>query len=471
MRSFASLAVVVGAVLALASSSALGAAEVPGTSATFNWDPSSGPVDSYRVEVSRNGGSYRQEKTVSGPWVTVTGQYGEKVRVRVVACSANGSCGKCSKASTKVKFVDPDDPDGSAAKAAAKEAKAAAKAEAKAAKAAAKAEAKAAKLAAKAAKNQPEWVDLPPPPPAVPLVQGAIPYDFNGDGSTDLLWRNRQTQAVAIWLMNGTSPSSVIDLGMLEKKWAFLGSGDFDGDGYADLLLQWSRSVYEIWFMENGRVRNAVQLEGPPSGYKFEELGDFDGDGYVDLLWRKGKSSLFWFMRGWTVDEAVAGPIIKKLSPAVCAPDLDADGRSDLVWRGGKETVSWLMAGASPWRSGPAGPGMKKSQAIGCGDADGDGFDDVLWFHKRLGGILWVMDGNLAVELSLELPALESGWVMEASGDFNGMGNANEVLVRDTKTGAIEIWQLQWNGAGTSFDVAATPGAGMGSKDWEVVAP
>ena len=325
--------------------------------------------------------------------------------------------------------------------------------------------------AAKQAKGDDDWVDLPPPAPAVPLVQGAMPYDFNGDGSTDLLWRNRRTEAVAIWLMNGTSPSSIVDLGTLEKNWEFVGSGDFDGDGFADLLLQGSRGSYEIWFMNGGQIGSAVPLEGPGSGYKTEAIGDFDGDGYADLLWRKGKSSLVWFMRGWTVDQAVAGPDIKKLSPGVCTPDLDGDGRSDVVWSGSKETAAWLMAGASPWRSGPAGPRMKPSRAVGCGDADGDGFGDVLWFHKKLGGILWAMDGSVGVDLSLELPALEAGWTMEASGDFDGDGLANEILVRDTKSGAIEVWQLQWNSQRTSFTVASTAGAGMGSKDWEVVAP
>ena len=64
MRSFASLAVVVGAVLALASSSALAAVNVPGTSATFAWTPPPEPVASYRVEVCRNGRKYEQERTV-----------------------------------------------------------------------------------------------------------------------------------------------------------------------------------------------------------------------------------------------------------------------------------------------------------------------------------------------------------------------------------------------------------------------
>ena len=147
MRSFASLAVVVGAVFALASSSALATVKVPGTNATFTWTPPPESVASYRVEVCRNGGKYQQERTVAAPQVTVTGNFGEKLQVRVTACTATGSCSEPSKASTKVKFVDPNDAGGSAAKAEAKAAKAAAKAEAKAAKAGAKAEAKAAKAA------------------------------------------------------------------------------------------------------------------------------------------------------------------------------------------------------------------------------------------------------------------------------------------------------------------------------------
>jgi hypothetical protein len=60
---------------------------------------------------------------------------------------------------------------------------------------------------------------------------------------------------------------------------------------------------------------------------------------------------------------------------------------------------------------------------------------------------------------------------MEASGDFDGDGFANDIILRNVATGMIAVWQLRWNRQRTSFSVVSTRGSGMGDKSWEVVAP
>jgi hypothetical protein len=43
--------------------------------------------------------------------------------------------------------------------------------------------------------------------------------DFNGNGKTDILWQNTATGERAIWLMNGTSYSSGVSLGFVPTQW------------------------------------------------------------------------------------------------------------------------------------------------------------------------------------------------------------------------------------------------------------
>ena len=60
--------------------------------------------------------------------------------------------------------------------------------------------------------------------------------DFNGDGYSDILLQ--LGQQFAEWQMNGTSLTGGGNIGALGAGWALSGIGDFNGDGHSDLLLQ-----------------------------------------------------------------------------------------------------------------------------------------------------------------------------------------------------------------------------------------
>jgi hypothetical protein len=299
-----------------------------------------------------------------------------------------------------------------------------------------------------------------------------MPYDLNGDRRTDLLWLNSRTDETVGWLMDGPSAFVTTEFGRLDGRWGFIGSGDFDGDGPADLLLQWSREgSLEIWFMGGGWFRGSASLRPPDRCSTVDAIGDFDGDGDDDLLWRCRKRSLVWFMRGSSVDGEGEGPV--PVGEAACAMDLDGDGTDEVIWQDPSETVAWWMEGSPLRRSETVGPRMStENPAVGCGDADGDGFGDVIWSDPAHGeAVLWKMAGDLGLVRTFELPRLEADWSMDTSGDFDGDGLANEIVVRDTDSGGIEIWTLQWNSERTGFSVVSTADPGMGSGDWEVVSP
>jgi hypothetical protein len=87
--------------------------------------------------------------------------------------------------------------------------------------------------------------------------------DFYGNGYSDILWQNTDGQA-AIWEMNGTS---VIGGGLVGANpgpsWQVIGTGDFNGDGKSDILQNSSSGQVAIWEMD-GRPRSAAVSSAIP---------------------------------------------------------------------------------------------------------------------------------------------------------------------------------------------------------------
>jgi hypothetical protein len=46
--------------------------------------------------------------------------------------------------------------------------------------------------------------------------------DFNGDGKSDILWRNTTNGQVEIWFMNGPTISSAVNLGAVPTSWTIV---------------------------------------------------------------------------------------------------------------------------------------------------------------------------------------------------------------------------------------------------------
>src|SRR5947199_6875969 len=95
-----------------------------------------------------------------------------------------------------------------------------------------------------------------PPPPPPPVVTKDPVYDFNGSGTSDILWRNSSTGQNVLWLMNGATVASAPALSKVtNRNWIIAGAGDFNGDGKADILWHnQSTGQSQIWFMNDGTL-------------------------------------------------------------------------------------------------------------------------------------------------------------------------------------------------------------------------
>jgi FG-GAP-like repeat/IPT/TIG domain/Beta-propeller repeat len=199
-------------------------------------------------------------------------------------------------------------------------------------------------------------------PPSVPDTSWKVvgSADLDQDGQMDLVWQNVADGRVAAWLMNGLtcreglllSPDQVADTG-----WQIRAVGDFSGDGKADLIWQHeTQGLVAIWIMNGLQLIDGRLLNMPASGLTWQVVGggDFNDDGYRDLVWQNRVSGdiSIWLMDATNVADMVpvppgSGPDTNWAIRAV--GDVDGDGRPDLIWQhrlnGG--LACWLMDGTT----------------------------------------------------------------------------------------------------------------------------
>ena len=60
-----------------------------------------------------------------------------------------------------------------------------------------------------------------------------------------------------MWLLNGASYVSSINLGAVSTNWNIAGLGDFNRDGYTDILWQSTAGARSIWLMK-GATRTGI---------------------------------------------------------------------------------------------------------------------------------------------------------------------------------------------------------------------
>jgi hypothetical protein len=262
--------------------------------------------------------------------------------------------------------------------------------------------------------------------------------DFNGDGKTDLFWRNSLTGENAVWLMDGDRILAGAFIPPVKKGGTAL-LGDFNSDQKTDILWHVEESV-SLWSMDGTTVMDTKLLQ--PLGAAWDnQAGDFNGDRQSDVLWRNRTNgeTVIWFLNRLEEPTVKAVPIVS-YGGGFQLLDLNGDGKTDLLDRN-------LLTGENQvWLANPSGfgevvglPGLSRDLVPVLGDFNGDGKKDFFLRIEGRASELWVVNGRTGLSIT-PLPGIEGSWVA-SSGDFNGDGQS-DLFWQNAFTGETAIWLL-----------------------------
>jgi hypothetical protein len=123
------------------------------------------------------------------------------------------------------------------------------------------------------------------PQASINSLLGSEKPDFNGDGKSDILWRNA-TGSYLVQLVDGVN---TIGRGMVGGDLALdvLGFGDFNNDNKTDILWRNAATGSCLVQLMDGVNTIGRGMIGGDLTWNAVGVVDFNGDGKSDILWRK----------------------------------------------------------------------------------------------------------------------------------------------------------------------------------------
>jgi len=261
------------------------------------------------------------------------------------------------------------------------------------------------------------------------FTSGAV-RDFNGDGHPDMIWRNEATGDATVWLLDDAFriDGRILDGRTLLAQrldWTPTHFGDFNGDGTTDIVWHNAASgETALWLVRDGVLAQGAIVMAD-ADWSVTHVADFDGDGKSDLLWRNVATgtTAMWVMDGLQLRTGALLVLNSDWRVALTA-DLDGDGRVDLVWHSPTlGNAAWLVNGTAMIAGSPLPAGSEFEPRL-APDLDGDRKDDIVWYRPSTNEIFgWLMDG-LAYRDGSYFGAYG---IPVATGDFDGDGKIDVV--------------------------------------------
>lgn len=336
------------------------------SSVTVAWSDAQGAVAGYSIYVQRGDGDFKHEADVPQARATVHGVPGSTARVIVVAFDAAGAHGPSSPSSAPFTFPETN-------------------ANSQGASAANAGSIRTAAASVLPASNPVASTDPPPADssdetPAPDLPGGALVWqsgdafrltnaavettrlfarpsdgaqlagvaDFDADGQGDLLWVSATSQLAFMpgSVLRGSGPVSLDSLGTLSAGEQVVGAGDFDGNGYGDVLVA-AAGLIHARLTVPGSAPTIADL-GDSAQAALAGIADFDANGSDDIAWRASTGALvLWMMDGGRATASVEVALSIDFD-VIGIGDFDGDGTAEVATRGPDGNVFGIGPLAAP---------------------------------------------------------------------------------------------------------------------------
>lgn len=279
--------------------------------------------------------------------------------------------------------------------------------------------------------------------------------DYNGDGRADLIWRSGTTGQVYGALLNGFS---ILQEGFFYQEpnqaWQIVNNGDFDGNQRSDLLW-WNSSTGQVYLMPmNGLVRaggEAIIYQETNTAWQIVAAGDLNGDDRADLIWWNNQTGQVYgmLMNGTVIGSQ--GMIYQEPNTAwriLTARDFTGDGKVDLLWRNTTTGQIYLMPMNGLVRASSEAMVYQEPnlawQIVAVGDLNGDGRADLIWWNNQTGQVYgMLMNGAAIVQQGMIYQEPNTAWQIAATGDYNGDSKA-DLLWHNAST--LQDYEMPMNG-------------------------
>ncbi|MEM8554766.1 MAG: VCBS repeat-containing protein [Pseudomonadota bacterium] len=261
--------------------------------------------------------------------------------------------------------------------------------------------------------------------PITPLAN----MDFNGDGFADIVVQkaNGNYQVLSPFNSFGFVDVEATEIGRGSS--TFLGAMDHDGDGVDGMFFRRGDGTYYLLEDQGETVLNYGRRD-----FDFVGIGDFNGDGKEDMLMTKeGTNDLFRIRGDNNKNKRID---VSEESEVVGLGDVDGDGTTDIIL----ERVSNGTKSAIDKDGNTIVTYFRKSaELVGMGDFDGDMVDDLVFVKDDKFTILKGSDRSEIT--SFDLPGGTFIGILDVDPyddveDIVGMNESGEFFVINTVDGS-----------------------------------